>query len=394
MSAVAVAVFLPIAFLVAALSYASEPIPSPVHDEKGSIYGPGEHSGASAGTSPIGEETQHMKQADEALHSKKQNRRFPPRDRSKEVPHKTPQSALHPSRRRHRNTHVHRGHTKRSAVEGFGAAGASKAAEATLGSSAKAASLLEEVASAAPSRVIGDGSAAQPDAAIHEKVVKALGTTFAEVEALAAESSSGSEQGAKVEVRSRGEAASFINRSGGPQSPPVPRRRLVREESHLAELGLAGTNSNIAGEFIEVQPHQHTAEKYEDLVSDRAGLLETAESNTLETAPIAIGSDYGQGPPGPPGPPGDPASHGRKGPPGPPGGQGHIGADGTPGADGAPGHNGLEQEHKYLTKTMLGSMILGNLGLVIFCFAALKFLLYQKDYEEANYDKQADEQEY
>mmetsp|Transcript_91412 Transcript_91412/g.161914 ORF Transcript_91412/g.161914 Transcript_91412/m.161914 type:complete len:184 (+) Transcript_91412:83-634(+) len=152
-----------------------------------------------------------------------------------------------------------------------------------------------------------------------------------------------------------------------PQSPPVPRRRLVREEAHMAMIGLAGETREAASKSAELEQRR----------LPEAALLESS-------------GDDGAGPPGPPGPPGTTAGKGPKGPPGKPGALGPNGPPGAPGAQGPHGDNAVETSYgHFLSNQLLGTLVLGNLGVVICCFAILKFLLVQKDFEEANYGTSA-----
>lgn len=148
-------------------------------------------------------------------------------------------------------------------------------------------------------------------------------------------------------------------------SPNVPRGRLVREE-------------NAGGAQIDAEVHPHTSfgtalmDLREEPDDDGPGDAHAAARAAHAARPVSDIVDYGQGPPGPsgaPGPQGEAGDAGGQGHVGNPGGPGH---EGPPGAPGDPGPQGSEDISNVLTRDMLGYIVVGNLVIMILCFAVLK----------------------
>jgi len=154
----------------------------------------------------------------------------------------------------------------------------------------------------------------------------------------------------------------------------VQRGRLVREET-------------ASGAPIDAEVHSHSRIPMDrrslgialmDLhdepgeADDGPGDAHAAARAAHAARPASDIVDYGQGPPGPSGaqgPAGEAGDAGAQGHVGNPGGPGH---EGPPGAPGDPGPQGSEDISNVLTRDMLGYIVVGNLVIMILCFAVLK----------------------
>lgn len=342
-----------IVFLVAALSSEIVSIQGPSEDHQGSTARAASSkdptTGASAPTSTLTKASTSKR--------KKAPRKLAPRDHSHEKPYRTLNSRARSTRRRHR--HTHHGPAWTGAVEK-----PPPVPERPDGDPDEIAEEKIAEGIAAATRGESDGQA----------LMQKSGSSLVQLEDVAAAESPTATDAAEAPVSEllvapHSEASGANSGPSGPQSPPVPRRRLVREEAHLAT---AGANLEAYPTSVEFDQQHHT----------EAILMESSAS-------MGTPSD-GVGAPGPPGTKGVTDGSGPQGPAGTPGIVGAPGPRGGKGPKGPPGDDAVEEPEKhFVSNKLLGSLILGNLGVVLCCFGILKFVLVQKDYEEANYGKSA-----